>query len=296
MAEATKMTFFTPSYRGDLERFALLRESIKRFYCGSARHVVAVPKEDVSLFRRVAGDVEIVSQNDFVEPYFYPTKWYLLIKKAFTSQVWRFQAYAGRSGWIIQQIVKMNLPDIVGDGVVALMDSDLVFIRSFHDSDFDVGGDKRLLLRDEPTTESGKHREYMITARRILGLPDGCTDHHYIAHPTIWYPDWAMKLRKHIENVHGKPWQMVLFEASALSEYCLYGLFVEEILKPTDLKIRLEPFHYSIWDQRSYDRLVSGEFMTAENTKTICAVIQSNLQIPVDHYRASLKALYGLDS
>lgn len=62
------LTFFTPSYRLDVERFMLLHKSIKRFYQGNAQHIVIVPKEDVPVFKKISVNesIEILVQNDFV--------------------------------------------------------------------------------------------------------------------------------------------------------------------------------------------------------------------------------------
>jgi hypothetical protein len=37
------LVFVTPSYRGDIDRFALLRRTITKFYKGDAQHIVLVP-------------------------------------------------------------------------------------------------------------------------------------------------------------------------------------------------------------------------------------------------------------
>ena len=295
-----ELTFFTPSYRGDIERFVLLRESIRRFYHGAAHHIVAVPREDVALFKKVLeGDnVEIVKQNNFVASYFYPRKWYPLLKRAIPNQIWRFEAYAGRLGWIIQQIVKLSLPEIVHDRAIAILDSDIVFIRTFDNSDLGVVSDKRILVRDEPTTESGKHRKYMEKARSLLGLSPGSTEHHYMAYPAIWYTDWVKELRKYIESIHEKPWQRVLYEANTISEYQLYGVFIEEILKPFNLRIRLKPFHYGIWDHNDFKRFMLGELVINErdfHNKPLCVVLQSNLKMPVDESRKRIESLWDIN-
>lgn len=294
-----ELTFFTPSYRGDLERFVLLRESVRRFYHGKARHFVVVPREDILLFKRAlkADNVEIAVQNDFVDSYYYPHKWYPLLKRFIPNQAWHFQAYAGRQGWIIQQIVKLSLPEIVTEGAIAILDSDIVFIRPFDNSDLEIEGDKRILVRDEPKTESGKHRKYMEKARRLLGLPLGSTGHHYMAYPAIWYTDWVRELRRYIESTYGKSWQRVLYEANSISEYQLYGVFIEEILKPFNLKIRLKPFHYGIWDHDDLKRFMSGELIIDKrdlHDKPLCVAVQSNLQIPVDEYKKQIETLWGI--
>src|SRR5208282_3734454 len=87
-----ELTFFSPSFRADLDRFALLRRSIRRFEPSPIRHIVAVPAEDLSLFRkRLAGDSEVVlvTQQELVPSYFYPKAWYRVLQRVLPSQAWR---------------------------------------------------------------------------------------------------------------------------------------------------------------------------------------------------------------
>ena len=68
--------FFTPSYRNDLERLLILRQSVKRFVKESLSHYVIVPKEDfikllnsnrevsVKFLKMLAGNV--VSQQELL--------------------------------------------------------------------------------------------------------------------------------------------------------------------------------------------------------------------------------------
>ena len=62
-----EITFWTPSYRNDADRFALLRKSIREFYSDSAKHIVVVPREDISIFKKILKDdsnVELLIQNE----------------------------------------------------------------------------------------------------------------------------------------------------------------------------------------------------------------------------------------
>jgi len=199
----TQITFFTPSYRGDAQRFALLRESINHFYNGQAKHIVAVPSPDKRLFTKLFQDdknVEILVQNDFVDPIFYPKQLYKYIERIFPNQTWRFQKYAGRPGWITQQIVKLNIPAIVNNGAVVVLDSDIFFIRPFSDIDFRLNKSLYTLYKAIPESETAKHRGHMKWARDFLGLESGSTEHHYITCPAILYPEIIKELHKFIEK------------------------------------------------------------------------------------------------
>jgi hypothetical protein len=286
-----RLTFFSPSYAGDLDRLEFLRRSIRHFQPTAIPHIVAVPAQDIHAFRtRLRDDrsVEIIAQQDVVPSYFYPKAWYRALARVAPTQMWRFKASAGRPGWIVQQIVKLSIPSLVDSGPVAMVDSDLFFIRPFDFSEFGLGSHSRLLLRNEPTIESARHRLYMSTARTVLNLPEGSTDHHYMACPAIWYPDWVRGVQVRLEAVHGMAWQRALFEAKTISEYQIYGIFVEEILRPTNLSVRLQPFHHGVWDAKDFEDFLQGKLPSEgpQRDKPLTIVVQSNLGISLHNYIA----------
>lgn len=288
-----KYCFFTPSYRGDLDRVVMLRKSIRYFSQEKLQHYILVPKEDLELFRSNLSDddaVILLKQNDFINPEFYPNRLYTLIKDILpSSQSWRFNQYAGRPGWILQQVIKLGIPDILTDEDAALvLDSDVFFIKPFSISDLvDTSEETRTMVRLHPELESAMHRKHMVKSREILGLPPGETDFHYMSWPFIYYKDWGRSLLEYLEQTHRKPWQKVLFETSWFSEYCTYGVYVEEVLKPKELKINSEPFFTGIWSMQDFDNFISGKL--AFNEKAVCIVIQSNLSIPIEHYNEYLE-------
>jgi len=282
------ITFFSPSYRGDLERFLLLRRSIRCFAPTTVRHLVAVPSEDAARFKRAVADqpeVELVLQQDLVPRYFYPRRWYPLLKVALPAQAWRFAAHAGRPGWITQQIVKLSIPQLVSAGPVAILDSDVLFLRPFSLKELGASNPTRSLMRAEPTDEASRHREHMHRARELLGLPEGPSDHHYMACPAIWYPEWVLALQRQLELVSGTDWRRALFDARTFSEYLLYGVFVEEILKPADLRVRLERFHAGVWSVEDFrDLLARRPSPSGLGSGPLTLVVQSNLGIPTTEY------------
>lgn len=288
--------FFTPSYRNDLDRLMLMRKSIRSFYQGTARHVIAVPREDFRLFTAaLKGDqCEIITQQSLVRPEFFPATGYRTLSKYFPNQAWRLNRFAGRGGWIIQQIAKLMAAEMVQNGPIVILDSDLCFVRPFGDSDL-IPSTGRLLVRITPETESGRHRKHIAHSRKLLGLPEGSTEHHYMSCPAILYAEWVNELMKYIEAQRGKPWQTVLHEQKTLSEYSIYGVFVEEILKPSDLIIRDYSYNHMLWDMASFKGFFDDvEAALVREPQKICVVVQSALKITTNDYADTLGSL--LDS
>lgn len=287
------LIFFTPSYRGDLERLLLLRASMQKFYRGRGRHFVAVPESDLPLFRRaLAGDnVELLSQQSLVDRRFFPTSLYRLVARYAPGQAWRLSRQGGKGGWIIQQIAKLSAKSLRKSGPIAMLDSDIFFFRPFDDIDI-LGASGRVLVRNVPTTESGRHRKHIAGARRLLRLPEGSTEHHYMSCPAILHAEWLHELCRHLEKLSDHPWQEVLLKEPTLSEYSIYGIFIEEVLKPKDIVIQDKSFNHMLWDNESYERFFADPMaVLATDPFKVCVVVQSALKVPVFEYHAKLQLI-----
>lgn len=287
--------FFTPSYSGDAERAVLLRRSIERHCDDQAKHFLAVPRHEISLFKAKLGNdssIIYVAQEDLVEAIFYPKFLYRVTNHFLPSQSWRFESWAGRPGWIIQQIAKMQACQLIPDGAIIFLDSDVIFYRKFDFSTLGIKPESRTLIKITPQEESAKHRKRIARAREMLKLPAGPTEHNYMGSPVIWYADWSRALQEHITAQHTKPWQQVLYEARFISEYSLYGVFVEEVLKPTNLLLRTTPYYRIVWDDLSLRQfkadLSSGKL---PNDHTLCAIIQSNIGASTTEYEDVISRL-----
>lgn len=288
-------TLFTPSYINDLDRAVWMRRSINRFAESAYRHVIAVPRRDIPAFEDALQDdrhVEIVCQEDAVSRIFYPDWVYRIVSRLAKSQTWRFEHHAGRAGWIVQQIVKLNCIHWIPNGAVAFIDSDLVFTRPFTVQDLGVTETQRTLVRVTPKDEASRHRAHINHARKILSLPPGPSDHHYMAYPAIWYTDWLEQFHQYLEETTKTDWQSALHIAQHISEYSIYGVFVEEVLKPANLTVQTEPFHRIISDKESFEDLKSSLENTnnAASKNNLTLVVQSNLGISVTEYENILRA------
>ena len=288
--------FFSPSYIGDLQRMVWLRRSIEAFHDTPARHIIAVPRQDMNAFQNALGrsnEVELICQEDFVDPGFYPDWLYRVTQKFTPGQTWRLHSHAGKPGWIVQQIVKLSSNRLIEREPIVFLDSDIFFYRRFSFDDLMLNGKKRIMVRALPEDEGAQHPHHIANARRFFELPEGPTNATYMGYPVIWHPDWLSQMQQHIERLKGKPWQKALLDVDFnISEYTLYGIFIDEVLRPDNLIVRDHPFNLIAWDRASFDALrsevMSGRSLPADRL-TLC--IQSNVHIPVSEYEDMLRAI-----
>lgn len=288
-------TFFTPSYIGDLDRAVWMCRSLRQYFQGTARHILAVPRQQRPQFRKAFGHdplVEIVSQETVVPRAFYPDLLYRLAGRIAKHQIWRLEGRGGRPGWIIQQIVKLGCSRWIDSGAAIFIDSDLIFTRPFDLADLGLAEGTRPLVRITPRDEHSRHRAHIDNARKLLGLPPGASEHHYMAYPTIWHVEWLRELQRHLACETGRTWQMALHRAGHISEYSIYGIFVEEILKPRDLNLITRPFHRIAWDAASFEDLKHATLEGGDQPDdALSLVIQSNLNIPPAQYEDMLRRI-----
>lgn len=299
MQQPTHLQFLTPSYRGDLDRFILLRRTVERFARCRVEHVAAVPRQDVSLFRdalRQDTGVRVVAQQDYVAPMFYAPAWSKFLQEKLGRRAWRLTQtrFGGRPGWIVQQIVKLSAPELFAEGAVCIVDSDLLFVREFDVSDLLPASGTRVLMRLEPEKEPAKHRNYMRKSRELLKLAPNGEDHHFMAYPAIWYTDWVQQLRDELERRHGKPWQQVLYDSGFFSEYLLYGVYLDEVLIPPGLEQRKAPLHVGVWDREGFDRFMRSPRQILDSYPAgkapLTLVVQSNIGMAPQSYANTIEA------
>ncbi|CAG1022311.1 hypothetical protein MTYM_01623 [Methylococcales bacterium] len=279
--------FFTPSYIGDIERVYLLRESIRHFVKESLPHYLIVPKQDYQTFRdkfSLDKNVIILKQNDYVADYFYSTFLYRLLNRIAPQQSWRLHTQSGRPGWIVQQIVKLSLPDIIDEDAAFIIDSDVFFIRPFSIHEIvSQSPDERILMRRQSTDQRLIHEKHIQRSREILGLETGTAEFNYMSWPAIFYKDWVKNLQSYLEKKNDCHWQYTLFEANTISEYSIYGVYIDEVAKFKNCKIIATPLHQGIWSYEDFIDFINRK--TSYGADKVCIVIQSNLDISVEQYK-----------
>lgn len=229
----------TPTWRGDLGRFQLLRESLTAFGIDWP-HVAIVQTEDAEALRamRLPG-VEIRTTAE------------VLPGNVEARRVARLQAPGGRNlkkwqrslnkrlgwfpsvlydGWHVQQITKLQAAADLPYDIIVSIDSDVVVTRPFGASEF-VRDGKHALMEEwiAPERVGEPVARWYRYACQLLDLapPADGSIFNYVAHPFVFVPKVARALHEWLERRHGRPWHEVLMsqKAGTWSEFMIYGLF-----------------------------------------------------------------------
>lgn len=282
------MTFavVTLSHAGDLARCELLSETIDEFVPAEVNHYVVVDARDSRTFSHMnAGRRRVILVED-VLPW-----WIMRAPKA--HRWWLSLKSVPVRNWFLQQLVKLSLANVVDDKVLIFADADVAFIRPLDPTAW-IREDRVRLFRvpgANPETQVKWHR----TAGQLLGL--GAQDYFgasYIGNLIPWRRDKVLRLQEHISKQAGTGWLEAVCRHWHLSEYILYGVFVDKVLGLEASGHYYDPAKYchNYWgtDELSIDEL--REFVRDVNEDDVAVMISSKAGIAPDFYRALLKELW----
>ncbi len=224
---ARPVALITPSYRGDIERFSSLCDSIDRCVTGYDRHYVIVSDDDAPLFRPFGGERRIVLPSSRFLP-----RWLRLapwVRRPNGRKIWWSLRAWPVHGWHVQQILKIAAAMEMPEQRFCLVDSDNVFVRPFDVGAY-AGGERTplYLQREAIASDAPLHANWTRNCDRLLGLAAiGFPADDYIGHVIVWDKDAARDMARTIERATGLSWQLALCRTRAFSEYLLYGHFVQ---------------------------------------------------------------------
>ena len=222
------VAFVTKSYGPDLERCELLCRSIE-LLAPDTRHWIIVDSRDLAAFSGLENErTRIVTTEELL-----PRRVRRLEVYGVGKNIWLGARTTPMRGWLVQQLAKLAITSVANDDVLIHADSDVVLIRPFReDALTDAGGSLRL-FRIPAAIDEGlpDHVRWHRTAERLLGiqarplpLPD------YVGGLIPWRREVVVALLEEIEARSGRDWMRTLASARHVSEYILYGRFVEDVL------------------------------------------------------------------
>jgi Family of unknown function (DUF6492) len=210
----------TPTYPPDLERCRLLVESLG--HCAPAvRHYLIVDRRDVACFRPLASARTIIVESEAIlEPSFrrIPTRhgyWF------------NFRGLPVR-GWMLQQMLKIGLANIVTEPILVCCDSDVAFIRPFDHGAIAVDGRTGLL---DINFIDDRTRQWTAVACKLLGIDQARIEQRaHVGNMICWRRETMLALQARVETVCGMSWQQAIARLRTVSEYALYGTFVRNVI------------------------------------------------------------------
>ena len=216
------LCFITPSFRDDIDQFALLRESINCFAPGIP-HLALVHTEDYGRFRRrfrSEPGLEIVKTSAVLP---FSVEW----RRRKSGPRWRTGSWLWGpriKGWHAQQLAKIfGLANCRHEAAVFL-DSDVLICRELESKYFYVDGQLKLFRQQAVNAES---LDFDISTHDIIGNPlhEITRLYDYVFHPACFRKSTAQRLLEELEQRRRtrSRWMRKFLEERRPSEYNLLG-------------------------------------------------------------------------
>jgi hypothetical protein len=244
----SKLAVITPSYAADAELFALLHRSVLDNTSDDTVHHVFVPPRDRDLFARFEGP----RCHVWVRSELLPRR-YLRVPGTDVYVNYR-RPWPPLRGWVMQQTVKIAAAGFIEADALLIIDSDAVLVRPTSAESFMRDGRMCLYrLENGVTAAMERHVRWHHVARKLLGLPPPPPPPlpDYVTALTFWDPQVVRAMQRRITEVTGRDWLDAFNAELHISEFILYGVFVDEVLKaspPVNTTICHLSYHHEPWD------------------------------------------------
>jgi hypothetical protein len=252
---AADIAFVTPTWRGDFERFQLLRASMDAMGLGTVPHYAVVQTEDLALFAQGAmGPTYLSTAEVLPDAVEQRRQRYLRRTPHRRLQVLKRSAYkrfgwfpdANYYGWHTQQLVKFAVARQLPQRVLITLDSDVIFTRPVPAAAYAADG--RVVLYEEPDVISRTLTSpgWYGHACTLFDLPwpreVGAPFVNYVTHPFVFNAGTLRDMLNAIEARHQCPWWQALLAQplGQWSEFMTYGVYVSQVLN-----------HANVWTERA---------------------------------------------
>lgn len=289
-AESAAWAVITPSYRGDFTRCQLLCESLNAFVSGEWHHYIIVERVDLELFRDLQGPKRsIIEMESLLPPWMHHLTTLSFINN---RSIWFSFRTLFMIGWQIQQLIKLEMAFRVPETGLLYCDSDVFFMRPFDMSQLVVNGQYRFFHSDtDEPKETAANPTYMIAASKQLGLgknPFPCRS--YVDNMVTWHAPTVRALCAHIEKLSRRDWKAALGRHFIISEYSLYGLFVDRVLEDkSKLFSTNAAICKTIWHDKDLGPAGLGEYCDNLAPPVVAVGFQSFLGISIADLAIQLK-------
>lgn len=276
----------TPSYAPDFERCRLLVESVERHAAEHLRHYLIVDRRDQRLFASLrSARTEVLLKQDVLPSFLRQLPW---------LQGWWWSGLrAPVRGWIVQQLVKLSVDRLIDTDVYVFVDSDTFLLRAF-DPRLAQGPAGVPLFREQghALLSEMNTRWHALAAERLGLALTPPFDVNYVTQLVTWRRDALVALHARLESRHGRPWAQTLLNLPTLSEYVLYGVFVEHGLGVGRAGHYVAPVIQTLnyWDTRPLDEQALGAWLASLRPEHLGAMVSAKSGTDVAALRRVLGA------
>lgn len=279
----SKICLITPSYKPDFNRCKLLCETKEKFSSEYLKHYLIVDQPDVKLFKQLENDsTEVISVNDVLP------KWLIKLPYTRKKNIWINLKGLPVRGWLVQQLIKLNIANYVKEDTLIFGDSDTFFVKEFNLNNYNTNNTSRLFAQpNEVNQDHSLARWYHDAATVLKTEVPKFPATNYLGNLIYWRKENVFKLHKYIEDQHQKNWMQVICNNWNISEYILYGVFVENILKENN-NHTADSFDlcHNYWEQKALNESNIKNFFSEIKTGQIAAMISAKANIKTESYKS----------
>ena len=279
-AKPEQLEIITCSYRPDLARCQRLCQSVERYVPAHITHTLIVPARDVEHFKHLENSRRRVLPVQAVVPGHYR-------QLPLGDKFWVDHRGWPVRGWVMQQLVKLSVSRATHAELLLFADSDLQFIQPFDPRR--VYRDGRLRLHRVPgAMNEGRHHQWHRRAGILLGEKPDYFGSDYVGQLITWRRSHLVALQSHIEAQLGRPWHTAVARSMDISEYTLYGAFVEHVMGEASHGhyYQAEELCHCCWFDHEAEALRDGRAALAPGAMAL--LVQSNLGLTPSGERAVL--------
>ena len=280
-----ELAVLTPSFRGDAALFEDLHRSVLANTARSVVHHVVVPPSDASLFRQYEGArCRLWTHRDLLPRHF------LSVPHASGLTLNLRRPWPPVRGWVVQQIMKMAGTAALNARAVLIVDSDAVLVREAKLDEFTHNGRLWLYRKDRAVTAGmERHVLWHEVARKLLGLPAVAVPPlpDYVSPICVWDPVVVRSLLGRITESTGRDWVEAVAGQLHVSEFVIYGVFVDHILGTT--VPRDGALCHNYYERTPMSAAETSAFIDRTPSGTLGVMISSHSRTPLDVRRATLR-------
>ena len=223
-ASQSLIAIVTPSYAPDFDLCKTLNRSVIEFLPESVKHYIFVDRRDHKLFQKLATTRTHIIVKEDVMPRG-------IIQIPGLNRWMSASSFLPIAGWLVQQITKIAAAFFLREDVLVMVDSDAVFVRDVDPSTFIHDGKSRLYRQSNAITLAMEsHVTWHQNASRLLGFAiENPPMHDYIGQVIGWDAAIVRDMCERLEETNGCTWHAAITRARQISEYLLYGIFVEQM-------------------------------------------------------------------
>jgi hypothetical protein len=282
----SRFAVLTPSYAPDFELCRDLNRSVLEWTTPDVRHHIIVPRQDLNTFAALRGPRTELWTVDELLP-----RRLIAVPGA---NVWLNlrRPYPPVRGWVMQQLVKLHAAAELEADVWLMTDSDVVFVRPVTAETFQRGGRLLYYRRDAAVDETmQRHVIWHDVARRLLGLPPAAAPPlpDYISPLNAWDRRTVRALRDRIEQVTGRPWLDAIGSQLHVSEFILYGVFLDDVLGPSaDVVATDSMLLHTYWPTTPLTPAGAEQFVESLPADDVAMMISAKSGTPLTVRRSAL--------